>query len=237
MAVHYRTNGLILKKIDKGENSRVFSFYTENFGKVDVLARAQRKIKSKLRGGLREFSISEIEFIQGKNHKTLTDAILIKDFKNIRNDLRISKAAHRIFEISDILLNGEEKDERTWNLLTETFEKLDNNLSFKIVIYYFFWNFLATLGYEPQLYNCSRCQKKLIPNKLYFSFKNGGVVCGQCVVKNEDKEIDLNIVKLLRLILKKDWETLNKLKIDESTKKVLGTISSGYFSWVSGGVK
>ncbi|KPJ55867.1 hypothetical protein AMJ49_06190, partial [Parcubacteria bacterium DG_74_2] len=67
-----------MKKIDQGEWDRIFIIYTRDFGKLKVLARAERKIKSKLRAGLELFYLSEIEFIQGKNYKTLTNAVLIE---------------------------------------------------------------------------------------------------------------------------------------------------------------
>jgi len=80
MFTHYRTEGFILKKIDRGEADRIFTVYTRDFGKLDLLAKAERKIKSKLRGGLELFYLSDIEFIQGKTHKTLTDTILVENF-------------------------------------------------------------------------------------------------------------------------------------------------------------
>ena len=88
MFIHYRTQGFILKKIDRGEVDRIFTIYTKDFGKLELLAKAERKIQSKLRGGLELFYLSEIEFIQGKAHKTLTDAILIDNFKNLRGNLK-----------------------------------------------------------------------------------------------------------------------------------------------------
>ena len=65
MFTHYRTKGIILQKTDRGETDRLFTFYTKDFGKLDLLARAERKITSKLRGGLELFYLSEVEFIQG----------------------------------------------------------------------------------------------------------------------------------------------------------------------------
>ena len=155
MFLNYRTQGFILKKVDRGEADQLFTIFTKDFGKLEVLGKAIRKISSKLRSGAEIFYLSEIEFIQAKAHKTLTDAIAIDKFGNVRNDLKKLKISHQIAEIFDGLVKGQEKDENLWNLLNETFQKL-NSLSFvpcrlSLIFYYFFWNLISILGYEPQL--------------------------------------------------------------------------------------
>jgi len=227
---HYRTLGFILKKNDRGEADRVFTIYTEDFGKLELLAKGERKITSKLRGGLEVFFLSEIEFIQGKNYKTLTDSILIDNFKNLRKDLKILGILYKISEVLDILVKEAEPDEKIWNLLKEIFNKL-NDIKPEIVYYYFFWNFLSFLGYQPELHTCSLCQKKLSPESIYFNPKEMGLTCGQCDKLNESaKRVDVDAVKIIRIILKKDWPTLKKLKIEKEELKSLKTISQYYLS-------
>ncbi|NQU82868.1 MAG: recombination protein O N-terminal domain-containing protein, partial [Parcubacteria group bacterium] len=77
---HYRTRGFFLKNEARGEADEIFTLFTSDFGRIRVLGRAIRKITSKLRSGAGLFYYSEIEFIQGKQYKTLTDAVLIDKF-------------------------------------------------------------------------------------------------------------------------------------------------------------
>lgn len=232
---HYRTQGFILKKTDWGEADRIFTIYTKDFGKLEILAKAERKIKSKLKGGLELFYLSEIEFIQGKTHKTLTDTILIDNFPILRKDLERLSIAYRISEVLDNLIKGQELDEKIWNLLNETFNKLNSseirNLKLEILYYYFLWNLLSVLGYQPEVYNCSLCQKKLLPEKLYFNPKEGGIICQGCFKKlKSGKEVDSETVKILRIILEKNWPILSKLKIEAKYLKGLASISKNYLS-------
>lgn len=237
MALHYRTQGFILKKVDVGESDRIFTIFTKDFGKLEILAKALRKITSKLRGGMELFYLSDIEFIQGKTHKTLTDAILIERFSNLRKDLKKLKIAFEISEIIDNLIKGEEKDEQIWQLLRKTLERLNNvYLSIKecwLIYYYFLWNFLSILGFKPQLNFCSICQKKLTPKNLYFNEKEGGLICSNCLEKVKDrKKINSDTVKILRLIFEKDFEFLKKLKIEKKPQKEIEEISESYLSFV-----
>jgi len=242
MFTHYRTQGLVLKKIDRGEADRIFTIYTKDFGKLEILGKAIRKISSKLRSGADIFYLSEIEFIQGKAYKTLTDAILIDKFENLRkNSLRL-RIAYKISEILDGLIKGQEADENIWQLLNETFRKLStpslaaSHLS--LTYYYFLWNFLSILGYQPEIYQCAVCREKLKPEKLYFSHKDGGIICQNCIAKVKSaKELKPEIIKILRIIFKKDWRTLSKLKIDPQYINSLSSISKEYLSWVLEEVK
>ncbi len=239
MAIHYRTQGFVLKKTDLREADQVFDIFTKDFGKLEILGRAIRKIKSKLRSGADLFYLSEVEFIQGKTYKTLTDAITIEKFKNIRNDLEKLKAAYKIAEVADSLIKGQERDEQIWNLLDEVFEKLNNysllTTSYSLIYYYFVWNLLSILGYQIDLYNCVICRKNLIPLKLYFSSEEGGIICAACFDKtNERIDISSEVIKILRLLLKKDWNILLRLKIQDSHKEELETISENYLSFIKG---
>lgn len=237
MFVHYRTFGLVLKKKDRGENDQLFTFYTKDFGKLEILGKAIRKISSKLHFGADIFYLSEIEFIQGKANKTLTDAVLIDKLKNLRNDLKRLAIAYKISETLDELVEGEEKDEKIWYLALETFDKLDSFFlssdNYFLVYYFFLWNLFSILGYTPEVYCCSVCQKRIAPGGLSFSASEGGVICNLCSRGNKkSKMVGDEFIKILRIILKGDWATLSKLKFDELQKKLLKDISSYYLSFI-----
>ncbi len=55
MFTHYQCSGFILKKKNIREADQIFTIYTKEFGKLKFLAKGSRKIKSKLRGGLKLF--------------------------------------------------------------------------------------------------------------------------------------------------------------------------------------
>lgn len=230
---HYRTSGFILRKSDRGEANRIFTVYTKDFGKLELMARAERKITSKLRGGLELFYFSEIEFIQGKHYKTLVDVVLIDSFNNLKKDLKVLSVLSKISEVFDILIKEADPDEKIWNLLVEVFKKL-NDARPEIVYHYFFWNFISILGYRPELYNCSLCQKKLSPKDIYFNNREAGLACGRCENPKESaKKIDPSAVKIIRIIVKKDWPTLKKLKIKKQELDSLKKTSQYYFSEIS----
>ena len=235
MAVLYKTWGFVFKKEDRMESDRMFSVFTKDFGKVEVFGKAIRKINSKLRAGIEIFSFCEIEFVQGKNRKTLIDAVLLEKFKAIENSPEKLEIAFKIRDILNNFIKGEEKDEKILDLVSDTFKKLGQleNSNYLLVSLYFFWNFISVLGHAPELSKCAICGKVLNPNILYFSNKEGGVICQSCSLSKKDLlKIKSDIVKVLRLMLKKDWHTLTKLKIDSSINKSLKEISANYYNYL-----
>ncbi|MFH1841208.1 MAG: DNA repair protein RecO [Candidatus Nealsonbacteria bacterium] len=236
MAVHYRTKGIFIKKTDRGETDQLFTIYTEDFGKLDILGRAIRKIRSKLRSGAELFYLSEIEFIQGKTYKTLTDALLIDSFQNTRKKLKRLAVVHKIGEVLNGLIKGQEADEKIWQLVYSTFLKLDKEeKNWEFIYYYFFWKILSFLGYEPELHHCVVCQKKIIPGILYFSSGEGGLVCDKCFEeKKEAEEVSQNLIKILRILYSKDWKFVSKLKIGPELEKSLKNISENYLNYILG---
>ena len=77
------------------------------------------------------------------------------------------------------------------------------------------------------------CQKKLTPENIYFSPKEGGLICQQCKEKTKTEEsINPNTVKIIRIMLKKDWLTIERLKVEIKDLKQLKVISDCYLSEV-----
>ncbi|MCH7604511.1 DNA repair protein RecO [Patescibacteria group bacterium] len=204
MAIHYRTNTLILKKRDQGEADRVFTMYTEKFGKIDLRAVSERKINSKLRGGLELFYVSDVEFIQGKFFKILTDAVIVERHGNIREDLIRLRIAYRVSELMDRIVHGQEADKNIWKLLREVFETLNQNglsvTTYKLLPYYFLWNLLSHSGYRPLL--------------------------DHPVLEKEDQKT----IYLIKLFLSQNVHALSELQISEEGRKMLRTTSYNYLT-------
>jgi DNA repair protein RecO (recombination protein O) len=234
MTTRYKTQAIIFKKNNINESDRSFSIFSDNFGRLNIFAKAIRKITSKLRGGIDIFYLSDIEFIQGKNKKTLTDANTIEKFSNISESIEKNKVALDIGEFLDNFIKGEERDQGLFDLLSATFYNLNDrglkDEKTSLLYCYFLWNALSLLGYHSEVKSCAGCHGILIPDEVYFSGKQGGVICKKCFEKVEGnlngvQKINSDVVKILRIILSKDWKTLCKLKTEQATQKLLLEVS------------
>ncbi len=249
MTVQYRTKGFVFKREDRLEADRVFSVFTYDFGRIEIFAKAIRKMASKLKSGIEIFSLAELSFIQGRNRKTLTDALLIQKFRSISESPEKMAISINACNLLHSFIKGQEPDEKIWNLVLDFFQKLDthpwmvshsstfsheqiHNVQFAWY-YCFFWNFISALGYGPEIYKCSHCSQKLNPYHLYFSNEQGGIVCKSCLKLSTDaKKINSNVVKIMRLMLTREWDILSKLKIEVSSRNLLQSVSDGYAKYL-----
>lgn len=199
----------------------MFSVFTQDFGRLELYARALRKMDAKLRGGLDWFYWSEVEFVQGKNRKTVTDARTVFKAPAIR-------VIARIAEVLDGALKGEEKDSALFALLQETVAVTQEAGFAKeaLLYWYFVWNLFAQQGRSPQLAMCASCKGLLRSKALYFSFTEGGALCSVCVRQSQDAIATTpEAIKVLRLILERDWPKLSRLKLDPSFNSHLRALS------------
>ena len=67
------------------------------------------------------------------------------------------------------------------------------------------------------MYNCLIGGEKISPEKNYFSFRKGGLVCQKCLLKDEHAIfISDNAIKILRLIILGKHRDLEKIKISKN---------------------
>jgi DNA repair protein RecO (recombination protein O) len=202
--IRYRTKSFILSKIDLGEADQIIFLYTKEFGKLEILAKGVRKITSKLKPAVELFCLSNIEFVQGKNYKTLTDASIINKFKNIKNDLVRFKVIYQISDLINDLIKSQEKDTRIWNLILKIFYVIDNKKvpaeKTPLLYYYFFWRLVSLLGYYPEISKC----------KIY------------------GKEINCQIIKIIKFILSKDTKDVIRLRVNKNYLALLKNVSEWY---------
>jgi DNA repair protein RecO (recombination protein O) len=238
MFLKQRTEGIFLKYHELNWADKIFIVLTKDFGKIEILAKGIRKISSKLRYSVDLFFLSEIEFIQGKNYKTLTDSFPIEKFEKIREEDCRYKIALMAAEIIDYFLPLEEEDLKIWNFLKSFFEKLNSvEIAFLPILYYhFLWRFLAILGYKPGIKKCLICGKKIgIAEKTYFSFQEGGIICRNCSskIKEEDRkflsEIYPNTRKIINHFLTQKFK---KIKISKKDQENLNLIARSYLEFL-----
>lgn len=234
---HYRTQGIFLKKNDRGEADQLLTIFTEKFGKIEVVAKSIRKITSKLRSGADVFYCSELEFVQGKNCKIITDVAVIDKMENLRKNFQRLTMAVSMAEMLDRFVSKEEKDEKIWQLTFEIFQKLNYQpltTNYQLIYHYFLWNLLTILGYSPELNHCPVCRKKLLPETFFFVPDEGGVVCWQCFSKKELKNngpwfnIQVDTVKVLRVFIRDNWDLASKLTIGDDIRQNFLEISENY---------
>ncbi len=235
----YKTEGIIIKRSNFGESSLILNIYTREYGKIEAVARSARKVRGKLKGHLELFLHTDLILANGRNIDTITSSMTTEPFFNLRKDLKLLFSAHFIVELADKITEERYKDSRMFNLLGRIFYFFDGlgkedrkkgyDLKLKLAILLYQIHIADLSGFSSHLDKCVYCSKKISPDDNYFSFSFGGIMDGGCVSNDPDAAfVSDNMIKVMRLFqfkgrstsdydlhLKKCFEDLNRLKIDE----------------------
>lgn len=146
------TIGIVLSRTDFDEAARILTVLTPDQGKVRLLARGARKVKSKLAGGIELFSVNDISFIKGRGEmKTLTSSRLQKHYKHIVKDIDRTMFGYEVLKI----INRATEDavgEEYFELLSYTLEAIDDaKVELDQIRLWFYLQLLKLGGHSPNL--------------------------------------------------------------------------------------
>jgi len=165
------TEAIILTRIDYGEADRILTILTPDYGKLHVLAKGVRRVKSKLAGGIELFSVSAITFIPGRNGlDTLASTRLVTHYGAIVGDLDRTMAGYDLIK----QLNKATEDQAEpayFHLLQQTFVALnDCTVPLPMVRLWFACRLLQLDGHEPNLQTDTSGQTLTAGQGYDFSF-------------------------------------------------------------------
>jgi len=107
----YHTEGLILGSRNFGEAGKYYSIFTRDLGMIYASAQGIRKMSSKLRFVLQDFSYVKIDLVRGKDFWRLTSASKTNTLDNISKNSETFKIFANIGRLLQRLLAGEETNE------------------------------------------------------------------------------------------------------------------------------
>ncbi len=145
------TRGIVLSRTDFGEADRILTILTPDHGKLRLVAKGVRRIKSKLAGGIELFSISDLNYIVGKRDLgTLVSARMDIHFGNIIKDITRVQLGYELIKL--INKNTEDEPEADYfHILTNAFQALDGDAPPELIQVWAVAQLLKIGGHAPNL--------------------------------------------------------------------------------------
>jgi DNA repair protein RecO (recombination protein O) len=146
------TQAIILARTDYGEADRILTVVTPTYGKLRLLAKGVRRVKSKLAGGIELFSVSEITFIKGRSEiGTLISTRLITHYGHIVEDLDRTMTGYELIKQFN-KMTEDEPEAAYFDLLHHVFAALnDATVSLPLIRLWFCAHSLKLAGHTPNL--------------------------------------------------------------------------------------
>ncbi|MFA6077222.1 MAG: DNA repair protein RecO [Candidatus Paceibacterota bacterium] len=107
----YHTEGIILSSRNFGEAGKYYSVFTRDLGMIHASAQGVRKMSSKLRFVLQDFSYLKIDLVQGKNIFRITNASKTNTLERITRQPENFKVFANVARLLKRLLAGVEPNE------------------------------------------------------------------------------------------------------------------------------
>jgi len=230
----YTTKAIILNRLAAGEDDTRVVVYTQDRGKLELVARGTKKIKSKLAGHLEPICLSNLMIVRGRQFDYIGAAVYNNCYFNIKSDLEKLILAGKAISVFNKIVKLGEKDEATFILLRQFLDVLNNqqkaSVSYELLFNFFVLRLAVQLGHKPELYSCVVCRKKIAPNGNKLDLFRGGLVCLNCQKNKPDKQvlpISADCIKILRFTIRSDLKGLIRLKVENKLAiEIINIISS-----------
>ncbi len=223
------TDAIVIKVNDVGDNDRLITLLTKDYGVVKAFASSAKKIKSKYYSGTALFSYSRFILEQVKGTYRVRDASLNNSFFKIGCDISQISLQQYFCELSYILAPMDESSEMFLRLLLNSMYCINNSKMDEALLKAVFeLRILSLSGYTPDLVACNDCGE-FDKDIFYFNYNEGIISCEQCIYdKNATAILDRTLLSAMRHIIYCDFEKLFSFKIPQEYAIRLSKITEKY---------
>jgi len=207
----YRTEGIVIARRDQGEADRVLRLCTPD-GKVDVLAKGARKVRSRKAGHIDLFTRSAFVLSRVPNYwDIISQAETLDPHTELRGDLLRGTFARYAVELLDRFFTEGEGGTAAFDLLDHTLTWLCHYDDSDLVVRFYEQHLLGLAGFRPELFRCvGRHTNQVLVRvgerengrrPFGFASDRGGALCHQCYeVRKQERDVLPMSPNALRLL-------------------------------------
>lgn len=228
----FKTEAFVLRSRPLSRADRLYDLYLPQEGIVSVILRSAAKPGSKLAGHMLPFAKVRVMIGRGKRDH-LAGVTILKDFSNLRTDLKLLTLASAVAEmlLHDHSLGHKFKEFLLVDNILNLLNEVDLASSKKnLLVRTFLWKYLSLLGYAQQLDKCLVCGKVNLEQTNYY-LPGRGIICHEHG-REQVLPISQDLVLWLKNILQQDWQNLLDSDLSADLNKEWAQISQIYYQTV-----
>lgn len=216
----YKVEAVVIRSMDYGEGNKIITLYTKEWGKVSVMARGAKKMKSRYSAITQLFTYGEYTYYKKGQMGNLNDGEIIRSHHLLQENIHKTAYAAYILEMIDRMLHELEGSSYLFEQLISTLDAIEEGKDPQVVTHLFEMKMLKFAGYTPVLDRCVSCDT--ISDQPLLSTELGGLLCIKC--KHNDMtavELSFRTLKLLRVFQQMDLKRLGKIEVSDESKAEL----------------
>jgi DNA repair protein RecO (recombination protein O) len=176
------TEAIVLRSRKHGETSKIVTLYSREYGKVDVIAKGARDIKSKFGGALEAFTESRIVFY--KKEKAEASLYLLSKAEPIRSNAKLLEglekieAATSIAELLNRSMHDEDQNTALYDLTSSVLTAMsrsDEDVAAGPLLIHYYLSFSKILGFAIQFDTLAEERRTQQNVKTLFRVRTGEV--------------------------------------------------------------
>lgn len=226
-----RTEAVVLRSMAYGETSQIVTLFTREKGKIAVLAKGARLIKSRFGSSLQPMSYSQVVFYYKPTRQlqTLSESSHVYAFHGIGRQLEKLALGQRVMELVAALLQDEEQNPMVFNLVVQVLDAL-NQAEERItnVLFYFQLRLAALLGFEPHI---DRDAVQALDDNGGLLLLNEGAILASHAVAPSARPASRAALRAFAIFTRADLEAILRMTLPKAVESEVHDLIEGYFRY------
>jgi DNA repair protein RecO (recombination protein O) len=175
------SNAVVLRTTNYSDTSLIVRLFTEDFGKVSVIAKGARRPKQAAAAILQPPNHVAVwySFKEGRDIQTLTKSEFVERYAGLSIQLAKGAAAMLIVEMLDRAVHDSDPHPILFRLITSTLRQVDQTEGDVTMLMNFYQLHLAKqLGFGAHLSSCGHCGRPM--KEASFEVTTGTLLCPRC---------------------------------------------------------
>ena len=233
-----KTDAFVIKMADFSETSRVLTFYTRDFGKISVLAKGAKRLKSAFEAALDLLAHCRIVFLRKSSSSLdiLTEAQLISRFQPGSKQLIHLYGGYYIAELLTALTEEYDPHPELFKYAFSTLKQLEQEQPPQLDIIQFELLLLREIGHLPVFDYCIRCQQTTNQNGPFaYWVSQGGFLCQQCQQSGIDsRPIQAGTLAILNRLVQTENQSSDRIQVSPAQQQQMRRILSSTITYLLG---
>ncbi len=226
-----RTEAIVLRKMDYRETSQIVTLFTREKGKMAVLAKGARLLKSRFGSSLQPMSYTQVIFYHKPTRglQTLSESAHVQPFHRISRDLKKLSIGWRIVELVYALMEEEQQHPQVFNLLVEVLGRLDEADVHAINLLPYFQMRLATvLGFAPDI---DREMVNHLPDEGGVLTLDTGAILLPDATPRAARRAARTALRAFAILARADLDTVMRMRLDADTRREVNALIEDFLRY------
>ncbi len=226
-----RTEAIVLRKMAYRETSQIVTLFTREKGKMAVLAKGARLLKSRFGSSLQPMSYTQVVFYHKPTRglQTLSESAHVQPFHRISRDLEKISIGWRIVELVNALMEEEQQHPQVFNLLVEVLGRLDEADVHAINLLPYFQMRLATvLGFAPDI---DREMVEHLPDEGGVLTLDTGAILLPDATPRAARRAARTALRAFAILARADLDTVMRMRLDADTRREVNALVEDFLRY------